>query len=210
MFGAVLHCFAASGRFEDAKDLFDFLETEPGRCGFVPGPSCYDAILLAYVRSHKWEDAIEFHSIREQKGIPLTPPAIQGLVLAHHKKAGNAGVLKLLDEFAETETATIDDSTLRLLIRVLLPTDLAINGADSESFRAKVRNLADDTACSPELRDISIELIRSIYTAKREDEKVQRVKRQTGSAGENIVEESWRDVLVQFVRFARSVTANES
>jgi hypothetical protein len=195
LFGAVLHSFAVAGRREDATDFFKSIESDPEQYGITPDTSCYDAVLLAYVRSHEWDDAIEFHKTREEKGIPLTPQAIQGLVLANHRKAGSSGVLALLDKCVE-EKAPIDASTLELLVKVLLP---EFQG-DNETFRKKVRKFAD-VESNDEIRGAAIELIRSIHDAKS-------VK----SQGHALVDankkkdEPWAVVLAHFVRFVRTST----
>jgi hypothetical protein len=189
----VLHSFAAARRLEDAMEFFQSIEKDPEQYGVTPGTSCYDAMLLAYVRSHAWDDAIAFHKTREEKGVLLTPQAIQGLVLAHDRKAGRSGVLELLDTFVE-QKATIDDGTLELLVKVLIP---EFQG-DNESFRRKVRKYADASS-NDELRDISIELIRTIHTAKSG-----KSQKQVFLATKKTEAEPWGVVLAQFVRFVRA------
>jgi pentatricopeptide repeat protein len=197
LFGAVLHSLATSGRHDDAHELFRSLNYGETDLAVTPGVSCYNSILLAHVRTREWDDAIQVRETMKAQGIAINPQTIQGLVLAHNHKGGRSDVVSFLETLLGAK-ASIDESTFRLLVRVLLP---QVDG-NTEDMRKRVREIGET---NPELRDASLNLIRSVRVAEIEQNRPSPKNRPSSEINARI-EEAWNSVLPHFLEFVHAIS----
>jgi pentatricopeptide repeat protein len=163
----------------------------------TPGVSCYNSILLAHVRTRGWDDAIQVRETMKAQGIAINSQTIQGLVLAHNHKGGRPDVVSFLETLLGSK-ASIDESTFRLLVRVLLP---QVDG-NTEDMRKRVREIGET---KPELRDASLNLIRSVRVAEIEQNRPSPKNRPSSEINPRI-EEAWNSVLPHFLEFVHAIS----
>ena len=197
MFGAVLNGLGIDGRRDEAVELFTAFEANDSTGENIPGVTCHDALVMAHVRAKAWDDAIAVHESMKRKHISESRQTIHGLVLAHNHRGGKSSVMSLL-ETLQSENASIDETTFKMLIRIMVP---ELHGTTDE-IRSKVRKVGE---LDPNLRDASLNLIRSVRRAEIEQSRPM-LHDQPRDSDEHAME-AWRAVLPHFLEFVRLSSA---
>jgi pentatricopeptide repeat protein len=126
-----------------------------------PGPSSFGAMMLSAIRSHSWDKAITVYEEMKEKGIVVSPHVLQGLIMAHSRKSGRSGTMSVVESILQTDKTQITESTFRLISKVLFK-EVQSNLDD---FRRDLRGLGEK---DHDLRDVTLNLIRSIRVAEIE------------------------------------------
>ena len=161
LYGAVLHSLVTNNRQEDAEELFRSMERKENGIDVLPGPSSFGAMMLSAIRSHSWDKAIALYDQMKENGIVASPHVLQGLIMAHSHKSGRSGTISVVKSILKTGETQITESTFRLISKILFKEVQSHLG----DFRRDLRDLGekDDT-----LRDVTLNLIRSIRVAEIE------------------------------------------
>jgi pentatricopeptide repeat protein len=197
LFGAVLHSFAVSGRPEEAHELFRSMDSDEDGFEVKPGISCFNAILLTHVKAHSWDEVISVCETMQEKEITANPQTIQGLALAYYRKEGRVGAMSFLEKLSVSK-ATVDETTFKLAVRLLLPEIDASTSIDD--IRKQIRELGES---DPQLRDAAISLIRSVRVAHIEQNRPGGEKHPVERA-QSRQDEAWKSVLRHLLKFLRS------
>lgn len=194
LYGAVLHSLVVDDKKGEAMKMFESMRRDETGLTINPGISCYNAILLGYVRSQSWEDALLLHKAMIEEGISPNPQTTQGLALATFKTNGKTGVLSLLETLL-AEDVTIDETTFLLVARMLLPNA----SGSTDDLRKMLRELGESNET---LKTYALELTRSLRTAQVEQNRKATIKhRKTGMNSKE--KESWRSALGHLLNLIR-------
>ena len=189
-FGIVLHSLVVDGKADEARMLFQSREDNERKPN--PGVCSYNAILVSYIQSREWDEAIGLFGVMNDKGVAPNSQTIQGLLLAHMSRDGSEGAISFLESMV-TIQAPIDEATFQLAARILLP---SLGGKNIDDIRSKARMIGES---EPRLRDVSIKMIRSARDAEVDDKKL-KAKQVRGKVESS---ECWKRALSDLLDFSR-------
>jgi pentatricopeptide repeat protein len=190
-----MQSLAAHGRSDEARELFDSMDSRLDEDAVKPGLSCYNALLLSHVRAGEWNDALAVHETMRQSKVTPGPSTIQGLLLASHRIGGKIQVQALLKDLW-TAKAKMDRATFQLAMKMLVP---GINRKTGD-VRQAIRSIGEERT---ELRTVSLDLIKSMRIAEVEQQR----KTTSGLSGEDVQQrrdESWRLAMGSLIEFANT------
>jgi pentatricopeptide repeat protein len=164
-YGAVMHSLVASRRTDEAHDLFKSLERKETPGIARPGPTCFDASLLACLQTGDWDKALELHEKRTESSVPLTPSGFQGALIASFRRGGRGQALKYAEEMLGSNTE-LDQACCEVSMKILLR-DLVPQSNISDT-RGKLRAICEEDS---ELHSASIALLRSLRIAEAEQKR---------------------------------------
>jgi pentatricopeptide repeat protein len=195
-----MQSLAANGRSGEARELFDSMDSGLDGDAVKPGLSCYNALLLSHVRSGEWNDALAVHETMKQSEVTPGPSTIQGLLLASHRLGGQIQVQALLNDLLASKVK-MDRATFQLAMKMLVP---GISRT-TRDVRQAIRSIGEEI---PELRTVSLDLIKSMRIAEVEQQR----KTTAGLSGEDVQqrrEESWRLAMGSLIHYANTAGSIE-
>lgn len=125
------------------------------------GTSCFNALVLSYVRSEQWESALALYEEMESLGVPLDSSTVQGFLLASYRSGGKGSVISTIEDLLRADTA-MGAPSFDLALKMLAPKDVV----ESTDRRQTLRAMGEEI---PTLRSSTLNLIRSIRIAEVED-----------------------------------------
>ena len=101
--GAVIHGLASSTG--GAKEALEFFDDISGKYGTEPGPSCYDAKIVALLQLRKWNDVISLvKETKEQSSV-----AFRGMILAPTRTSNTEAVVQIIKDTIK-ESSSINNN----------------------------------------------------------------------------------------------------
>jgi pentatricopeptide repeat protein len=188
-----MQSLAANGRSCEARELFDSMDSGLDENAVKPGLSCYNALLLSHVRAGEWTDALAVHETMRQSEVTPGPSTIQGLLLASHRIGGKIQVQAFLKDLLASK-AKMDRATFQLAMKMLVS---GINRT-TRDVRQAIRSIGEVT---PELRTVSLDLIKSMRIAEVEQQR----KTTAGLSDADVQQrrdESWRLAMGSLIDYA--------
>jgi hypothetical protein len=202
LYGAVLQSLVLAGQQDEAELLVESMESQKNGIDVVPGTYCYDALLMGRIRRHDWDGAIGIYDTMKAKCIVVGPQTIQGLVLAHQQRGGDAAVVLAVEAVLQNDKARIQEGVFRLIARILLK-EMDLKSFDS--FRQQVRAAGEKNSS---LRDLSLQLVRSLRVAEIETGRPSS-KHKAEAEMNKIQGQAWKDSTAHLLDFFRAVSKQE-
>ncbi|KAG7361438.1 PPR: pentatricopeptide repeat domain containing protein [Nitzschia inconspicua] len=196
LYAAVLHTLAVTGKQEEAETLFEAMQRGTNGVSVKPSLASYDAILLGRTKSSDWEGTIELHETMSKEGFPSSPQTVERLMEAHDAIGGTDAVFAVVERFLQDEAVQFDENPFRSLSKRLLP-NIEIESFDN--FRQRIRRAGEARA---ELRDVSLNLIRSLRVAEIESERPSS-RHKTVDEIKAIQDMAWKKSVSDLLEFAR-------
>jgi pentatricopeptide repeat protein len=197
LYGAVLHSLVTNDRKEDAEKLFQSMEKKENGIDVLPGPSCFGALILSSIRRRSWDEAISVYDRMREQGVVASPQAVQGLIMASSQKNGQSGVMSIVESFVQTGEVQITESTFRLITRTLYK---EVQGP-LHDFRRDIRNIGEN---DPSMRDVCLNLIRSIRVAEIESHR-QPTPHKTVEEMKQVQDKAWLSATSHLIKFIRVI-----
>ena len=194
LYGAVMNCLVASGRSDEATEMFESLGSEVGKVGIKPGLSSYNALLHSKIRAGRWVDALQVFESINNDGLVPDSLAIQGMLISGYHVGGEANVLSLLERIVTTH-AKMDQRTFEITVKMLLPD---IKGTTNE-IRHALREIG---ISNPDLKAAAFNLVRAIRMAEVEQHRVA----SPILPWEEIVlrrEKAWRSAMITLINYVK-------
>ena len=185
-----MHCLARNGNFDEAYGMLEAMDE------VQPGVSCYNAILLAHLRSRSWDDAIQLQARMNESGITPDASTAHGLLLASYGIGGKEQMLTCLKDLVEAEVQ-MGPEAFHLASKILLPKKSNGGAAD---VRGALRDVADTV---PQMRSVAVDLIRSMRIAEV-DQKRKASKLQPTELLDQKRNASWRQVMTYLISYVKA------
>lgn len=155
-----MHGYAVA---RDDSGAADFLaRLEAGEFSVSPGRSCYGGLILAYIRSHAWSDALSTYEIMKREKIAASAPTNHGLVLSAYRKGGRSRVELIVEDIVDHD-GKVGQKTCILALSLLLPEMGNVKGISLREVQRKIREFGAETG-----NEHAIELCRSLRIAEVE------------------------------------------
>ena len=212
MYGAVLHSHASAGKFDEAETLFNGMisnvrekqEVEGGGAGPPrPGLTCYNSMQLVHLRSREFDKVLKLYHEMKELNIGTDASTGQAMILASYGIGGRDQTKECIQELLDSNV-TMDQGSFELAYKILITTRGANTAPTTTDIRQALRNVMDTI---PQLREVALNLNRSIRVAEVEEG---RVPRQSLSI--EILQQqrdaAWHDVMEFLMSYVQ--TKNES
>mmetsp|Transcript_23974 Transcript_23974/g.27436 ORF Transcript_23974/g.27436 Transcript_23974/m.27436 type:complete len:975 (+) Transcript_23974:160-3084(+) len=200
LYSAVLHTLAAMDRYQEMEELFQSMVRD-GENGIKPGVSSFDAILLARIRAQSWDGTIALYDQMKIEGITPSSRTIQSLLVAYDQKGERISVLSALDSFL-ISNAQFDEGLFRFVSKTLFKEV----DKNLDDFRQTIREIGERY---PNLRDSSINLVRSIRDAEIESSRP-KTRHKSQYEIEKNEKEFWQLATFHLVEFLKESKQHEN
>lgn len=184
----MLYSFAVANQPDKARDFMQSMKTGHFGQDFMPGASCYNASILAYIRASAWTDVISTYEGMKESKVKADPTTFNGVLLASFQVGGRAQVHAMAKELFTTG-AQIGRESCELTLEILIPEVLAAAG--ERTIRQQLRVLSEEV---PSMTNEYLNLNRALRTAELEEGR----KSTNGLSAEDIAkrrDNAWRTVL---------------
>ena len=94
---------AVAKKTEEACALFKAMESGQFGDDISPGVACYNALMLAHIEAHQWDEALECHSRRKDAGLPYSTASFQDVLLASYRVGQKAKAAEAIEEALQSE-----------------------------------------------------------------------------------------------------------
>jgi pentatricopeptide repeat protein len=165
LYGAILHSLAVAGRQDEAEKLFQAMENGENSIPVEPGLLSYDALLFSRIENGDWEGALSLRNKMKERGISPSPQTVERIIEAHCGMGGKDIVSIAVQELLQDDDVRFAEGPFRSLSKILLP-DIEIVSFDD--FRQRIRSIGEEQS---ELRELSLNLVRSLRVAEIESER---------------------------------------
>ena len=196
LYSDVLRTMAAAGNYEEMEELFQSMQTGT-EDGIEPGISSYDAVISARIQEQNWDKVFALYDEMKEREVRPSSYTIKGLLTANNEKEGRNSVASALESLL-LSSAQFDESAFRLASKILFQ-DVDNNLDD---FRKIVREIGER---NQELRDSSLDLVRSIRSAEVESSRPSKQPNGSENQGsQHAAEEAWRQAISNLLVFSQA------
>ena len=197
LYSDVLRTMAAAGNYEEMEELFQSMQTGI-EDGIEPGISSYDAVISARIQEQNWDDVFALYDEMKEREVKPSSDTIKGILTANNEKEGRNSVASALESLL-LSSAQFDESAFRLASNILFQ-DVDNNLDD---FRKIVREIGEG---NEELRDSSLDLVRSIRSAEVESSRPSKLPNGSENQGsKHAAEEAWRQAISNLLVFSQAL-----
>lgn len=186
---------AATSRYEEMEELFQSMQNGQ-EDGIEPGILSYDAMLFARIEEKSWDDVYAIYDEMKAKDIRPSSHTVKGLITAYDQKDGRNSVVSALESLL-LGNAQFDESVFRLASEILFQ---EVNN-NLDDFRKVVREIGEG---NPDLRDASLDLVRSIRSAEVESGRPKIVHDSKHDA-KHSGEDAWRVAITKLLVFSQAL-----
>lgn len=194
--GAILQGFASQSRFDQALRLFELVDS--GAFDVNPGATCYNGLILAYVKSRSWNEALQRYEEMKARQVQPMPATNHGILLASYKVGGEQEAFEFLQSLVKSD-ALLTLEGLFFATKLFIP-ELADEKASSlDGLRKKLRKLNDLNALPD--KDSATNLIRALRVCEVANSR-EPSKNLTRADIDNQRRQAWSEVLLRLTTFA--------
>ena len=190
---------ASISRYVDMEELFQSMQNGQ-EDGIEPGILSYDAMLCARIDEKRWDDVYAIYGEMKAKDIRPSSDTVKGLITANDQKDGRDSAEAAL-ECLLLGNAQFDESVFRLASEILFQ---EVND-NLDDFRKVVREIGEG---NPDLRDASLDLVRSIRSAEVESGRPKIVHDSKHDA-KHSGEDAWRVAISKLLVFSQVLFENK-
>lgn len=201
-YGTVILSLAVAKKTEEARALFEAMESGQFGDDISPGVACYNALMLAHIEAHQWDEALECHSLRKDAGLRYSTASFQDVLLASYRVGKKAKASEAIEEALQSELK-IDYRCFYLSLQILLGD--ALKSKTLDQARQRLREIGEQ---NEHLKKPALNLSRSLRTAQVE-EKRKPIKALNEHEIATKQEHAWRVALEHLLQFSRAMEEAE-
>lgn len=176
--------------------LFQAMENGTNGVAVKPGSSSYDAMLFGRIKDGDWEGVISLYESMQEKRISSTPETVERLLSAHAEMGGTNAVVEVAERLLQDAQVRLGEVPFRSLSGMLLP---EIEVGNFNRFRQSVRRMGEENT---ELREASVNLIRSLRVAEIESERPPS-RHKTTEEMQAVQDQAWKKSVNDLLEFAK-------